>query len=495
MMSRTDFWRIGSGLAAAVVVALFFCSSARAQRSLGDLSGPWQLLVDDWLVAEKAGVERTWHPFEKCAANPVMTADRPWEGSTAYLYGTVLPAEKGPGYRMWYHSWADNEYRKLYATSTDGLTWEKPELGLVDYRGSTKNNMFLRRSHEDHSPQIIHTPADPDPERRYKLITYEYGRTPPKYTISGYLGAYSPDGIHWTEAPKYPILSDPGDVGNFVWDPFNGRYLGYPKKFTEIRGFRRRCVGFSETSVFESWPAARLVLVPDEFDDRWVETATQHTDFYGLSAFAYESMYLGFLWVFRITDGTNDGPIFVEMVTSRDGVNWTRQEEPRTPVLPTGPKGAWDRGMVFTPNHPLVENDRIRLYYGGFDVTHGADGTGRSWSGHAPQGRVCLARCRSKRRHGDHPTTGWRSGTARHQLSGHGRLDPSRDPRRERQAVARLLARGVRSADGRQRGPESDLERIEPSAGWTTSYATAVRSSERVALFFRRGRQAPGSPA
>lgn len=375
-MNPTRFRRIGLAFSLAILTGLPGAFAAPADRSLNDLSGPWQLFVDDWLIAEKVGVQRTWHAFEKHPGNPVMTADRPWEGSVVYLYGTVLPAEQGSGYRMWYHSWAEGEYRKLYATSADGLKWDKPELGLVTYKGSAQNNMFLRRTHEDHSPQVIHTPFDPDPQRRYKLITYEYGRTPPKYTISGYLGACSPDGIHWTDVPKYPILRDPGDVGNFTWDSFHGRYVGYPKKFTEVRGFRRRCVGFSDTRVFESWPAARLVLVPDAYDDRWVKTAGQHTDFYGLSAFAYESMYLGFLWVFPITDGHNDGPIFVEMVTSRDGVNWSRQDEPRTPVLPTGPKGTWDCGMIFTPNHPLVEGDKIRLYYGGFDVTHGADGKG-----------------------------------------------------------------------------------------------------------------------
>ena len=31
--------------------------------------------------------------------------------------------------------------------------------------------------------------------------------------------------------------------------------------------------------------------------------------------------------------------------------------------------------MVFTPNHPLVADGKIVLYYGGFDVTHGADGS------------------------------------------------------------------------------------------------------------------------
>lgn len=357
--------------------ALLFCilsgASLAEPRSLGDLTGPWELFVDDHLIADKQGVTRVYHAFEKHRGNPVMRADRPWEGTTAYVYGTVLPKQRGRGYRMWYHSWAHGEYRILYATSEDGLRWHKPELGLTEFRGSKKNNILFRRTREDHTPQVIHTPWETDPARRYKMINFDYGRTPPDHTVTGYWGAVSPDGIHWKAVPKNPVLVDhPGDVGNFVWDAHHKRYLGYPKKFADVRGFRRRCCGFSATKDFEHWPASKLMLVPDEYDDRWVKTKGQHTDFYGLSAFPYESMYIGFLWIFRITDGKNDGPIFVELISSRDGFTWRRQDKPRPPLLRLGKDGAWDDGMLFTTNHPLVEGDTIRLYYGGFDVGHGA---------------------------------------------------------------------------------------------------------------------------
>ncbi len=366
-----------------ILLSSFLVSPAFAgQKSLGDLTGPWQLFVDDHLIAEKQNVRRSYHVFQKHPANPVLVADKPWEGKTAYVYGTVLPTEDRKGYRMWYHAWSERSYRNLYATSKDGLRWDKPSLGLVDYKGSKQNNILFRRTHEDHNPQVIHTPWEHNRSRRYKLINYDYGRTPPKHTVSGYWGATSPDGIHWTDVSKNPILRDPGDVGNFVWDPHAKRYVGWPKKFTTVRGFRRRCVGFTETRDFEHWPETRMALVPDEFDDRWVEGGDAHTDFYGLCGFAYESMYIGLLWVFRITDGKNDGPIFVELVSSRDGVHWIRQEKPRTPILPTGPKGAWDSGMVFTTSHPLVEGEAIKLWYGGFDVTHGS-GSGRASVGFA----------------------------------------------------------------------------------------------------------------
>ncbi len=348
--------------------------SAPALRPPADLTGPWHLFVDDYGIEEKTKVSRAYHAFEKSPSNPVLVPEKPWEGSTVYLYGTVLPAEDGNGYRMWYHSWAGGEYHILYATSPDGLHWTKPDLGLVTFDGTTHNNILIRRTKEDHNPQVIYTPWDPAPERRYKLMNWDYGRTPPKNTVPGYYGACSPDGIHWTDAPKEPVLRDPiGDVGNFTWDAHAARYIGYPKEFTDVRGFRRRCVGFDETKDFESWPAPSLVLTPDEYDDRWAAQPGQHTDFYGLCGFAYESQYLGFLWIFRITAAGDDGPVFAELVSSRDGVHWTRQDAPRPPVLPLGPAGAWDSGMIYTANSPLVEGNTVKLYYGGFDATHAVD--------------------------------------------------------------------------------------------------------------------------
>ncbi len=357
---------------------VWLCCHAWGADHLGDLTGPWILFVDDHPLAQQKNVTRVYHTFAKHAQNPVMTADKPWEGSTVYLYGTVLPAENGAGYRMWYHSWAEKSYRMLYATSEDGLLWDKPALQLVDYQGSNRNNIVFSRTAENHSPQVIHTPWETDLAKRYKLVYYEYGRTPPRFTTSGYFGLTSPDGIHWTDANQgQAILPDHGDVGNFGWDSLRNRYFGTPKIFDDVRGFRRRCVGFSATTDFDIWPATKLVLAPDPFDDRWVTSKSHknaHTDFYGISSFAYESMYIGFLWVFRITDGNSDGPVFIELVTSHDGQHWTRQAAPRQPILPLGDDGSWDDGMLFTPNHPLVEDGKIKLYYGGFDVTHGSGG-------------------------------------------------------------------------------------------------------------------------
>lgn len=353
----------------------FVISDTAGKKQPVDLAGPWQLFVDDYLVDAKINIERIYHPFTKHPGNPLLVADKPWEGRTSYVYGTVLPKPDGAGYNMWYHAWTGADYTNLFATSNDGLTWQKPALGIVEFKGSTSNNIFFRRTKEDHLPQVMYTPWEKDPNRRYKLINYDYGRTKPDNIVSGFWGAYSSDGIHWKDVNKNPVLKDAGDVGNFVWDNHTKRYIGYPKVFAPVRGFNRRCVGITATTDFEDWPSAQLILVPDEGDDYWPSGENQRTEFYGLSAFPYQSGYIGFLWIFHITDGKNDGPIFCELVSSRDGLNWTRQEVSngkRLPILPTGPRGSWDEGMVFTTNHPLVEGNKIKMWYGGSTATHSA---------------------------------------------------------------------------------------------------------------------------
>ena len=347
------------------------CSHVFGQMPVSaELTGHWQLFVDDHLIESKGGVVRTYHPLIKHPGNPVLAMEGSWGEERTTPYGTVLPGEDGRSYRIWYDIW-DGECHNFYATSQDGLHWVRPSLGLVDHQGSRDNNLFYRRSQLDHMPQIIHTPWDVDPQKRYKMINFDFGRKPREPGAQGFWGASSADGIRWTDAPGNPILPDPGDVGHFLWDPHQRRYLGYPKTYAPVRGFSRRSVTISATDRFEHWPPAELILVPDEFDDRWVSREGQHTDFYGLTAFPYQTMYLGFLWVFRITDGRSDGPIFCELVSSRDGVRWDRQEGERTPVLPLGPSGSWDAGQVQTFNHPLLTGGKLRVYYGAFDRTHG----------------------------------------------------------------------------------------------------------------------------
>ncbi len=348
-------------------------AETQSPRSLNDLTGPWQLFVDDHLVAARQEVVRTYHPFEKHPANPVLVADRPWE-DLVYVYGTVLPTEDGSGYRIWYQNLPIRKRPQevgsiLYATSQDGIRWEKPELGLrarSPSNPSKANNMFFPREQGNGIASILHTPWEADPARRYTILNFDKG---------GYWGAHSPDGIHLTDLPNNPIYTKYGDVAQFLWDFHAGQFASYGKTIHWVSGMRRRCVSRAVADRIDDWSDPELVLTPDTFDDRWA-TGIQRTHFYGFSVFAYESMYIGLLWVFRATDndGYFIGPVFSEIATSRDGVRWFRQEGERTPMLALGPPGSWDDGQLYTATQPILVGDRLRLYYGAADAEHGREG-------------------------------------------------------------------------------------------------------------------------
>jgi Concanavalin A-like lectin/glucanases superfamily len=345
-----------------VWLAIGLARAADVERQ-DDPAGHWQLFVDDALIARRDGVVRTYHPFEKEPTNPIRGIEK-FGGR-----GTVLAGPDGPGYRMWCGG------GKRYYTSGDGLAWTAGARPTLDFAGSHG------------CASVIYTPWESDSARRYKMVSKFYEPPNPRDALSkggGWYGSISADGIHWTVARQNPLFPDRGDVGKFCWDPLRRRYFGTPKIWTEVRGHSRRSVGLAASGEFDApWPTAELMLVPDQVDDRWATQPGQHTQFYGLSAFAYESMYLGLLEVFRVTDGINDGTIHIELVTSRDGVRWRRMPGERTPILPVGPPGAWDAGMIKTPNHPVVVGGAIKLFYGASNKTHGF---GRSY--HPTRGRA-----------------------------------------------------------------------------------------------------------
>jgi len=340
-------------------------SHGEATKSLSDLTGDWQLFVDDYLVARKANVVRTYHPFEKHPENPIMVPDKPWMDHVVTA-GVVLPNEDGKGYRMWHGCWVTADVRKklggspaLYSTSKDGIHWEMPILGLVPWiDGSLENNFLPTRAHP------VHTPFNADPKRRYTSMARGKG--------GGYSPSFSADGIHWETPTDTSPLVGGSDVGNFHHDVGTGLYRGYVKVVRNVSGLRRRCVALSATKDLRFWPPPELVMAPDDFDDRWIEPDTiQRTHFYGCPVIAYETMYLGLLWIFRAEDdrGYFHGPAFCELVTSRDGEHWLREEGDRPPILANGPTPSWDQGMIFT-SAVLVEGDTIKVYYTGSPDHH-----------------------------------------------------------------------------------------------------------------------------
>ena len=151
--------------------------------------------------------------------NPiVLPKGRPGAPDSASVryYGTVLQVDDS--LHMWYFALGDldvernkaplsgseptamGQGRLCYATSRDGVLWEKPELGIVEYNGSKANNLvhFLP-NHGLGAAPIIYDLDDPNPHRRFKLA-FESEKYCNKLAV-----AFSPDGLHWTEHPDNPV--------------------------------------------------------------------------------------------------------------------------------------------------------------------------------------------------------------------------------------------------------------------------------------------------
>ena len=109
-----------------------------------------------------------------------------------------------------------------YAESDDGVTWTKPELGLVDFNGNKKNNICLVESEVPSLAKVndflsvIYEPDDPDPNRRYKCAYIAHppfddvrgGRSkigPDERRWGAFICATSPDGLSWKVVGDRPM--------------------------------------------------------------------------------------------------------------------------------------------------------------------------------------------------------------------------------------------------------------------------------------------------
>ena len=369
-----------------------------------------QLFIDDHVVDRTDGVVRTLNQPAKYVGNPVMVPLYPWEGRLE-LYGTVWRDDDG-GFRMWYMGlggmgipplgWggpsspregmspgsraraksADSSnllYSICYATSSDGVFWDRPNLGLVEYRGSKDNNIVL---YDASVANVILDPRDPDPDRLYKSLFFE--SRDPSGTPNmgdGVSVAFSPDGTRWTKYEGNPVITRASDAHTLLgWDDLHNRYVSYCRPSVHEGNMVRR-IGRSVSEDFMDWTDPEDVLVPDDGDPEGMQ-------FYSMPVFKYEGLYLGQVHAYR-TDPEEPhirfaGYIDVQLSASRDGIAWERVGD-RKPFIPNGPPGSIDAGEIYVATGPVVMGDELWVYYSPGNIEHGV--TGRT-------GPICLAKLR-----------------------------------------------------------------------------------------------------
>ena len=172
--------------------------------------------------------------------NTVLECNEPWEGEHCG-YGQVI--YDGEKYRLYYRGaganhgpWKlENGSHSLLcvAYSKDGKHFEKPDLGMHEYKGSKHNNIFFMSGEKGYIDNFsIFIDANPDcpGDARYKAVSsYRAEKTPETYCLIVYK---SGDGLQFEEVNRILVGKGAFDSMNIAfWDKRTGKYCLY------IRGY------------------------------------------------------------------------------------------------------------------------------------------------------------------------------------------------------------------------------------------------------------------
>jgi hypothetical protein len=359
-----------------------------------------QLFVDDFLI-EKTMLQRTFHQPEYYKQNPVIKPEKAWENQRRGWFAAPFsggswydPADKL--FKIWYTG--GFLATTCYATSKDGINWEKPELDVK--RGT---NVVLEPIHEGRryfdSNTIWLDHETKNPEERFKYFATE---KPGDWRL---VYRTSADGIHWSDPKAKPKIW--GDRTTAFYNPFRKVWVLSQR----IEGHRYRvgrCRSYLEAPsamdlMKEVTPnASRMisptgeVIDPDLATENETETAyvegksvfwahaddldPRHTDpdyahnapqLYNLDAAPYESLMIGMFCIWQGPENHFCGELDLQkrndvlLGFSRDGFHWDRPSRKRF-FTSTWDEKNWRYGNVQSvAGGCLIVGDKLYFYFSG----------------------------------------------------------------------------------------------------------------------------------
>ncbi len=358
------------------------------------------LFIDDHDLEAIDNLARRLHQPQKFANNVVIRPEHRWENVGIQVRTTPVWLAHEGLFKMIYLTSAEGpdpavsldvtgapkgmESYACYATSVDGINWEKPFLRLHDYPALTwrgtpvgkENNIVPSAVGLLQGP--VYDPHDPDPRRRFKGLRYGGGKLQ---------SAASTDLLKW-EALAIPSLPSQ-DESHLTYDAGQRLFIATVKR----KGPYGRSWHLITSPDFEHWREHGLVFHADQVDQENGNTRLRRffddpaylkpifnrpeewrTDVYNFPVFPYEGLYLATPAMHHWSG--KHAPLYenvdsrksVELTSSRDLLHWHRVAG-RAPFLelsPVGDGSAYDTGQVVVANQPVVRNNELWFYYNAF---------------------------------------------------------------------------------------------------------------------------------
>lgn len=372
----------------AVTQPLLFGGSAEPAAPV-ELGSRQHLMLDDALFPVHQGVT-----FEPAPPQKVALA---FEVKGSFRkHVTVIEDEAGV---IRIYSPVGKNDRLAVRTSRDGIHFDIPKLSDIE-----PDHPNIVTTESAGTPGVFIDPLAP-PAERWKLVSGDEGQGIYLFT--------SPDGFKWKRVPTAALSARSGSQSNMFYDDQRGQYVGFHRTDSGRNVFgktERRFVTTILDSLRPPWPFQPLTRADYQ---KMAETVRLHplqpwyldngpltpggvgpeyplnfrptdgfdppaTDMYVPKAVKYAwapDTYLAFPCVYyhyeatepatrselgEASHGRGSGPIETQLMTSRDGVNWTRY--PRPAWLNVGLTDGWDIHQTYMAQGMVRRGDEIWMY-------------------------------------------------------------------------------------------------------------------------------------
>jgi hypothetical protein len=324
------------------------------------------------IAGDKSTTQDSKHP-----GKPVLgigEKDDP-DGRRVYFAGTIL--QVGDEYRMWYSGFDAEASRHLcYATSKDGLKWEKPKLGIVNYKGNTENNMLSLDGDERIKASlflVLHDPEDPDPAKRFKMAR----ENDPNNAVRV---AFSPDGLRWKSAAegRFVFAAEPSGLVKHKGLYYINGHAGAVRH--PVSGAHKRTMQTFVSADFENWTEAahmsfRRDNVPPRpiMDFEFNRGEQVHT---GASIWNRGNVFLGFYGQYHAPDSDRRNcSVDIGLLVSPDALHF-KEPIPDFRIVPGAEEVDRAEPRLTQGQAFLNIGDRTHFYYGIWTETNRDGPTG-----------------------------------------------------------------------------------------------------------------------